>query len=136
MQNQWSITRRSALKTLATSGGMAVSALLPTRPTLPAEKAGDRQSLVDRLRGPLVPISTAFKDDDSMDLKSTAEWVGWLIKQGIKLFLDHRGHVSLLLYFRSRTQRSEPIRSRSDSRPGRLRCGCSPAIQYCALYPV
>lgn len=70
---------------------MAVSALLPTRPTLPAEKAGDRQSLVDRLRGPLVPISTAFKDDDSMDLKSTAEWVGWLIKQGIKLFWTTEG---------------------------------------------
>ena len=91
MQDQWSITRRSALKTLATSGGMAVSALLPTRPTLPAEKAGDRQSLVDRLRDPLVPISTAFKDDDSMDLKSTAEWVDWLIKQGIKLFWTTEG---------------------------------------------
>ena len=36
--------------------------------------------------GPLVPILTAFEEDDRLDIDSTCKWVDWLITKGIKLF--------------------------------------------------
>ncbi len=48
-------------------------------------------SIVKRLQGPLVPISTAFTEKEELDLKSTSQWVNWLIEQGIQLFWTTQG---------------------------------------------
>ena len=42
--------------------------------------------LLDRLRGPLVPVMPAFGDDDSLDLDATARWIDHLVTSGIPLF--------------------------------------------------
>lgn len=44
------------------------------------------RSIVSKIRGPLVPITTPFKDNDELDVESVCRWVDWLIQQGIKLF--------------------------------------------------
>ncbi len=66
---------------LATLGGS--SRLLQGKP--------QPDSIVKRLRGPLVPISTAFTEKEELDLKSTSQWVDWLIQKGIRLFWTTQG---------------------------------------------
>ena len=40
----------------------------------------------DKLKGPLIPINPAFKDDGSLDINSTCRWINWLIENGIRNF--------------------------------------------------
>ncbi len=46
----------------------------------------DHRAIVDRIRGPLVPLMPAFTDDEKLDLDSTSGLVDWLIEAGIPLF--------------------------------------------------
>jgi dihydrodipicolinate synthase/N-acetylneuraminate lyase len=38
------------------------------------------------IRGPLVPLLTAFDDEERLDIDSTCRWVDWLLANGHKLF--------------------------------------------------
>jgi 4-hydroxy-tetrahydrodipicolinate synthase len=51
-----------------------------------ATTASPHDALLDRLRGPLVPVMPAFREDESLDLDATARWVDHLIREGIGLF--------------------------------------------------
>ena len=44
-----------------------------------------------KIRGPLVPILSAFKADGSLDIDSTCRWIEWLLDQGMKLFWTTHG---------------------------------------------
>lgn len=46
----------------------------------------DFRSIVDKLKGPLVPVMCAFDEDENLDLESTCRWIDWLIAGGIRLF--------------------------------------------------
>ena len=46
----------------------------------------DYRAIVDRIRGPLVPIIPAFGEREELDLDSTCKWLDWEIEQGVPLF--------------------------------------------------
>ena len=46
----------------------------------------DYRAIVDRIRGPLVPIIPAFTKQEELDIDSTCKWLNWEIEQGIPLF--------------------------------------------------
>ncbi len=46
----------------------------------------DYKSIVDRLRGPLAPITPAFGDDEALDLESTCRWIDHLVNGGAGMF--------------------------------------------------
>lgn len=52
---------------------------------------GDLKTESDGINGPLVPIMSAFKDDDMVDIDSTCSWIDWLIDSGIELFWTTHG---------------------------------------------
>lgn len=41
--------------------------------------------IVERIRGPVVPILPAFAADEGLDLESTTRWVEWLLSSGIPI---------------------------------------------------
>ncbi len=45
----------------------------------------DYRSIVDELKGPLVPILPAFTEQDELDYESTCRWVDWVVDSGIRL---------------------------------------------------
>ncbi len=45
----------------------------------------DLRSIVSRIKGPLVPATPAFGDDEALDLDSTVKWLDWVVEQGIGL---------------------------------------------------
>lgn len=101
MEKETQVNRRSFLKTAAatTASGVTLSSARAStkKATAATSEAGSANlvregaSIVDRLQGPLVPIATAFNDDDSMDLDSTCRWIDWLVKEGVKLFWTTQG---------------------------------------------
>ena len=46
----------------------------------------DYRAIVDRIKGPLVPIIPAFGEQEELDLDSTCKWLDWEVEQGIPLF--------------------------------------------------
>lgn len=46
----------------------------------------DYRAIVDRLKGPLVPIIPAFGEREELDLDSTCRWLDWEIESGMPLF--------------------------------------------------
>ena len=46
----------------------------------------DARAIVDRIKGPLVPILPAYTDDGKLDLEPTCGWIDWLIQRGIRMF--------------------------------------------------
>jgi 4-hydroxy-tetrahydrodipicolinate synthase len=46
----------------------------------------DYRAIVDRIKGPLVPIIPAFSRDEVLDVDATCKWLNWEIEQGIGLF--------------------------------------------------
>jgi len=46
----------------------------------------DYCSIVAKIKGPLVPVMPAFREDEGLDLDATCQWIDWLIDRGIKLF--------------------------------------------------
>jgi dihydrodipicolinate synthase/N-acetylneuraminate lyase len=45
----------------------------------------DYRAIVERIKGPLVPISPAFTKNDDLDLDSTQRWLQWIVDSGIPL---------------------------------------------------
>ena len=45
----------------------------------------DYRSVVDELKGPLVPILPAFTEQEELDCESTCRWVDWVVDSGIRL---------------------------------------------------
>jgi dihydrodipicolinate synthase/N-acetylneuraminate lyase len=48
--------------------------------------ANNHRSFAREIRGPLVPILAAYKDDETLDIDSTCKWVDWMIGRGMTLF--------------------------------------------------
>ena len=46
----------------------------------------DYRAIVDRIRGPLVPIIPAFGEREQLDVDATCRWLDWEIEQGMPLF--------------------------------------------------
>ena len=44
-----------------------------------------------KIRGPLMPILTAFRENERLDIDSTRKWVDWLLGKGIRLFWTTQG---------------------------------------------
>ena len=51
----------------------------------------DYKAIVPRLNGPLVPILSAFDDQQRLDTESVTQWVESLIDRGIKHFWTTHG---------------------------------------------
>lgn len=54
--------------------------------TSAGSRPNEYRSIVERIRGPIVPVMPAFADDERFDLESARDWIEWLIKNGIGLF--------------------------------------------------
>ena len=70
--------------------GRAIEDSLPREGTGTSKKneavsSNDYRSVVDKIRGPLVPIVPAFDDDERLDLESTQRWLDWIVGSGIPL---------------------------------------------------
>ncbi len=45
----------------------------------------DYQAVIERLKGPLVPITVAFAENEELDLDSTQRWLHWIVDSGIPM---------------------------------------------------
>ena len=43
--------------------------------------------VVERLKGPVVPVNTCFGDDDSLDMRAMRKYVNWLCEQNVPVIL-------------------------------------------------
>ena len=51
----------------------------------------DFREVGTKIRGPLMPILTAFREGERLDIDSTRKWVDWLLGNGIRLFWTTQG---------------------------------------------
>ena len=77
--------------------------------------------VVDRLKGPVVPVNICFADDHSVDYDAMRRYVDWLCEQGVPVILLTYGssEFSVLSAEESRSAVNLPLRTRctSPSRP-------------------
>jgi len=88
------VSRRDFLMSMPTLAGACAYVLSHSQDGLaavgaqatPQQGNSGARSIVDRIKGPLVPIMPAYTADGKLDLRSTCDWIDWLIKRNIKLF--------------------------------------------------
>ena len=91
-QSESRLSRRSFLRSapvLAGAGayllglkGVFASATGP----IPTPPLAGARSIVDRIRGLLVPIMPAYTAGGKLDLDSTCGWMDWLVARGVRMF--------------------------------------------------
>lgn len=49
--------------------------------------------VLERLKGPVVPVNTCFDDDDSLDVGAMRKYINWLCEQNVPVILLTYGSV-------------------------------------------